>query len=61
MRKLTPDEIAHLTQGTYPHDQTSCPHDHIVTVEPAGTLFICLDCGMEHMTLEDFERSEPFI
>ncbi|WP_165981091.1 hypothetical protein [Macrococcus lamae] len=54
MDKLTPDEIAHLTEGDFPHDKADCPHDKVVTIEPEGTLYICLKCGMESTDLSDF-------
>ncbi|KAA1039297.1 hypothetical protein [Macrococcus equipercicus] len=54
MKELTPDEIAHLTQGEFLHDKATCPHQQLAVVLPDRTLYICLDCGMERTTLTEF-------
>lgn len=53
MKYLTPDEIAHLTQGTYPHDKDNCPHQRVVAIDGGG-MYICLDCGLESRDKVDF-------
>lgn len=57
MDKLSPDQIAHLTEGQRPNDKDHCPHHHIAEVTPAtAPIYICLDCGMETTHPDNFHK-----